>query len=162
MSNTANGHRAFPVRLPSEGRRRAQAGAGCPRPTIDPSSTLFHKLLRRSHPGVFLAPHVTFDFRHHHSRHERHDPPPPPPSSSESVTTPYAAKRLRSLPRREGGSAQELSLVRRWLAVLCISSASICVTCASSTVRCDGSLDEDALLTSCDMCICRQNSRNLS
>jgi hypothetical protein len=30
---------------------------------------------------------------------------------------------------------QELSLVRRWLAVICISTASICVTCASSMVR---------------------------
>ena len=30
---------------------------------------------------------------------------------------------------------QELPLARRWLAVLCISAASICVTCASSMVR---------------------------
>jgi hypothetical protein len=30
---------------------------------------------------------------------------------------------------------QELPLARRWLAVLCISTASVCVTCASSMVR---------------------------
>jgi len=30
---------------------------------------------------------------------------------------------------------QELPLARKWLAVLCISTASICVTCASSMVR---------------------------
>ena len=84
----------------------------------------------------FWHPHATFDFWHHHSRHKHHDPPPPPPPSPESATTSYAASAYEvSLDAEE--NPQELSLVRRWLAVLCISSASICVTCASSMVRRD-------------------------
>jgi len=69
-------------------------------------------------------------------------------------------KRPRSLPRLEE-NPQELSLVCRWLAVLCIPSTSICVTCASSMARRDGSpLDEGAVMICCDMCICRQYLRN--
>ena len=131
-----------------------KAGDATPRATIDPCSALFRKLLRRTLTLVFFChPFVTFDyFWHHHSRHEHHPPPPPPPSSE----YPLRCKRLRSFPRRGG----ELSLVRWWLAGLCISTTSIHVPCASSTVRCDGNLNEGAVLTCCDMCICRRNSRN--
>ena len=54
-------------------------------------------------------------------------------------------------------SPQELSLVRRWLAVLCVPSMSICITCASPMVRRDGSsLEKGAMLICRDMCICRR------
>ncbi|KAI9451097.1 MFS general substrate transporter [Russula earlei] len=75
----------------------------------------------------FWHPHPTFDFWHHHSRDKHHDPPPP--SATPSEAEPYEV----SLEPKE--NPQELPLVRRWLAVMCISSASICVTCASSMVR---------------------------
>jgi len=72
----------------------------------------------------FWHPHPTFDFWHHHLQHKHHDPPPP--SATPSDANPYEV----SLQPEE--NPQELPLVRRWLAVICISSASICVTCASS------------------------------
>ena len=89
-----------------------KAGEATPRPTIDPCSALFRKLLRRTLTLVFFChPYVTFDdFWHHHSRHEHHPPPPLPPLS-ESVTTPYAASAYevsldaeKSCPLYAGGS----------------------------------------------------------
>ena len=80
-----------------------------------------------------------------------HDHPPLP--SSDSALSSYTLSAYEfSLDAEE--NLQELSIVRRWLAVLCIPSASICVTCASSMMRRDGSLlDEGAELICCDMCI---------
>ncbi|KAH9979929.1 major facilitator superfamily domain-containing protein [Lactifluus volemus] len=72
----------------------------------------------------FWHPHPTYDFWHHHTRNKHHDPTPP--SLTPSDANPYEV----CLEPTE--NPQELSLVRRWLSVICISSASICVTCASS------------------------------
>jgi hypothetical protein len=79
----------------------------------------------------FWHPHATFDFWHHHSRHKHHDPPPPSSSETTSLDTPSPYE----VSLDAADNPQELPLVRRWLAVLCISTSSICVTCASSMVR---------------------------
>lgn len=74
----------------------------------------------------FWYPHPTFDFWHHHSKHKHHDRPTPPlgPDSDRSPSYEVFLEPAEN--------PQELTLVRRWLAVICISTASICVTCASS------------------------------
>ncbi|KAI0283760.1 major facilitator superfamily domain-containing protein [Russula brevipes] len=72
----------------------------------------------------FWHPHPTFDFWHHHTRHKHHDRTPPEPASSGASSYEVLLDPAEN--------PQELPLVRRWLAVICISSASICVTCASS------------------------------
>lgn len=145
------------------GRRRLAQGLRDLRPTDDPWSAPTLKLLQRTLPPMFFwHPHATFDFWNHHSRHKHHDLPPPPSSA-----TPYAASVYEvSLDAEE--NPQELSLLRRWLAVLCISSASICVTCASSMVRHDYFssmhdgilLNEGAVSICCGMYIYRQHSWN--
>ena len=84
----------------------------------------------------FWHPHPTFDFWQHHSRHKHHDRTTPSLDSaapSESGESPPYEVLLEP-----AENPQELSFVRRWLAVICISTASICVTCASSMVRAFG------------------------
>ncbi|KAF8467594.1 MFS general substrate transporter [Russula ochroleuca] len=75
----------------------------------------------------FWHPHPTFDFWQHHSRHKHHDRTTPSLGSAESGESPPYEVTLEP-----AENPQELSLVRRWLPVICISTASICVTCASS------------------------------
>lgn len=77
----------------------------------------------------FWHPHQTFDFWHHHSKHKHHDRPTSSPLGADSDGSPSYEVFLEP-----AENPQELSLVRRWLAVICISTASICVTCASSMV----------------------------
>ncbi len=91
-----------------------------PTPTLAVQVVLF--------PMFFWHPHPTFDFWHHHSQHKHHDQPPS--SGADSDGSPSYEVFLEP-----AENPQELSLVRRWLAVICISTASICVTCASSMVR---------------------------
>jgi len=81
-------------------------------------------------PMFFWHPHPTFDFWHHHSKHKHHDRPTPPPLGGDSDESPSYEVFLEP-----AENPQELSLARRWLAVICISTASICVTWASSMVR---------------------------
>ncbi|KAI0301207.1 major facilitator superfamily domain-containing protein [Multifurca ochricompacta] len=71
----------------------------------------------------FWHPHSTFDFWHHHSKNKHHDSTESPSSSSVSSY---------EVSLEPVDNPQELSLTRRWFAVICISSTSICVTCASS------------------------------
>lgn len=77
----------------------------------------------------FWHPHPTFDFWHHHAKHKHHDRPTPP-LGADSDGSPSYEVFLEPVE-----NPQELTLVRRWLTVICISTASICVTCASSMVR---------------------------
>jgi hypothetical protein len=78
----------------------------------------------------FWHPHPTFDFWHHHSKHKHHDRPTPPLGADSDGRSPSYEVFLEP-----AENPQELTLVRRWLAVICISTTSICVTCASSMVR---------------------------
>ncbi len=84
----------------------------------------------------FWHPRLTFDISHYHSQHKHHDLPR---LSSLVVTSsdasPYEVS-LNTVPEKP----QELPLVRWWLVVLRVSSASICATCALSMVRHDYSL----------------------
>ena len=104
----------------------------------------------------FSHHHAMFDFGNSRSWHKHHPPLPP---SSDSAVGPYAASAYGvSLDAKE--NPQEVSLVRRWLAVLSIPRASICVTCASM-VRCDESpLYEGAVLICCDIYVCRRRVQN--
>src|SRR6266436_2877080 len=81
-------------------------------------------------PMFFWHPHPTFDFWHHHPTHKHHDRPTTPSLGVDSDGSPSYEVFLEP-----AENPQELTLVRRWLAVICISTASICVTCASSMVR---------------------------
>ncbi|KAI0269965.1 MFS general substrate transporter [Gloeopeniophorella convolvens] len=78
----------------------------------------------------FWHPHSSFDLWHHHTRHKHHHYHEPDGTVSPASTDASASTYEVILESTE--NPQELSLMRRWLAVLCISSASICVTCASS------------------------------
>ena len=120
-----------------------------------------------SHPDFFWHPRRDVRLLAPPLRHKYHDPPLPPSSESGLGGHLECYKRLPSLAQPQGESPSVI-LVGGWLAVLCISSVSICVTCASSVVRRDyfssihdGShLDEGAVLICCDMCICRWHLRN--
>jgi hypothetical protein len=94
-------------------------------PASAPSLSLCQSLLSM----FFWHPHSTFDFWSHHSKHKHHDRPTPP-LGADSDGSPSHEVFLEP-----AENPQELTLVRRWLAVICISTASICVTCASSMVR---------------------------
>ncbi|KAI0277126.1 MFS general substrate transporter [Russula aff. rugulosa BPL654] len=76
----------------------------------------------------YWHPHPSFDFWNHHSKHKHHDRPTPPPLGVDSDGGSPSYEVFLD----PGENPQELTLVRRWLAVICISTASICVTCASS------------------------------
>jgi hypothetical protein len=77
----------------------------------------------------YWHPHPSFDFWNHHSKHKHHDRPTPPLGADSDGSFSYEVF------LEPAENPQELTLVRRWLAVICISTASICVTCASSMVR---------------------------
>ena len=84
-------------------------------------------------PMFLWHTHSTFDFWNHHDRHKHHDRLPP--SSDVSVLSDSEESPPYEVLLEPTDNPQELPLVRRWLAVICISTASICVTCASSMVR---------------------------
>jgi hypothetical protein len=75
---------------------------------------------RRSRPIFFWKPHPTFDFWRHHIRRKHRDRTTPEPASFDASSYEVSLEPAEN-PR-------ELSLVRRWLAVIYIASASICVT----------------------------------
>jgi hypothetical protein len=81
------------------------------------------------------------------SRSQSHSNQPRQNPDNSTVSLPGTASSLTVLPTatfhagtyktslEPADDPQELPLARKWLAVLCISTASICVTCASSMVR---------------------------
>ncbi len=83
---------------------------------------------------VFLHWHPSFHSNHHHLISRQRQKEGDSSSSSTVVPTAFHADPYEVV-LEPAENPQELPLARRWLAVLCISTASICVTCASSMVR---------------------------